>query len=88
VAAIITGVILSIGMMLPAAPGSIGTYQFFGVTALQLYHVPDGLALAMAIFLNLFVFTFSTLLGLLALSVGGLGQLLAMTPKGVPGRTE
>ena len=44
VAAIVTGVILSIGMMIPAAPGAIGTYQFFTVTGLQLYHVPEGQA--------------------------------------------
>ena len=71
VAAIVTGVILSIGMMLPAAPGAIGTYQFFTVTGLQLYQVPESQALAMAIFLNLFVLANSTLLGLLALSVEG-----------------
>ena len=75
VAAVVTGVILSVGMMLPAAPGAIGTYQFFTVTGLQLYHVPESQALAMAIFLNLFVFANSTLLGLLALSVEGVNCL-------------
>jgi uncharacterized protein (TIRG00374 family) len=72
VAAIVTGVILSIGMMLPAAPGFIGTYQFFTVAGLKLYHVPESQALAMALFLNLFVFTTSTLLGLIALSAEGI----------------
>ena len=72
VAAIVTGVILSVGMMLPAAPGAIGTYQFFTVAGLQLYQVPESQALAMAVFLNLFVFANSTLLGLIALSVEGM----------------
>ena len=84
VAAIVTGVILSIGMMLPAAPGAIGTYQFFTVTGLQLYQVPESQALAMAIFLNLFVFANSTLLGLLVLSAKGIGSLLPMVPKRRP----
>jgi len=78
VAAIVTGVILSVGMMLPAAPGFIGTYQFFTVTGLKLYHVPDSQALAVAIFLNLFVFANSTLLGMFALSIKALGRLLPM----------
>ena len=58
-------------MMLPAAPGAIGTYQFFAVTGLQLYNVPESQAVAIAVFLNLFVITNSTVLGLLALSVEG-----------------
>jgi glycosyltransferase 2 family protein len=75
VAAIVTGVILCVGMMLPAAPGFIGTYQFFTVTGLQLYHVPESQALAVAIFLNLFVFANSTMLGLLTLSIEGVNWL-------------
>ncbi len=72
VAAIVTGVILSIGMLLPAAPGAVGTYQFFTITGLQLYHVPESQALALGIFLNLFVFANSTALGLIVLSVEGI----------------
>jgi uncharacterized protein (TIRG00374 family) len=74
-AALVTGVILSMAMMLPAAPGAIGTYQFFTVAALQFYHVPESQALALAVFLNLFVFAFSTLVGLLALSFEGVNLL-------------
>ena len=88
VAAIVTGVILSIGMMLPAAPGAVGTYQFFTVTGLQLYHVPDSQALAIAVFLNLFVFANSTVLGLIALSVKGMGWLLPIVPRYVPKGAE
>ena len=58
-------------MMLPAAPGAIGTYQFFTITGLHLYDVPESQALAMGVFLNLFILTNSTVLGLLALSVEG-----------------
>jgi glycosyltransferase 2 family protein len=75
VAAIVTGVVLCVGMMLPAAPGFIGTYQFFTITGLQLYQVPESQALAVAIFLNVFVLANSTLLGLLVLSVDGVNWL-------------
>ena len=71
VAAVVTAVIVSVGIMLPAAPGAIGTYQFFTITGLHLYDVPESQALAMGVFLNLFILTNSTVLGLLALSVEG-----------------
>jgi len=88
VAAMVTMVLLCMGMMIPAAPGFIGTYQFFVITGLQIYHVPRSQALAMAVFLNLFVFAISTLVGLLALSVKGIGWLLPMVPRGIPGGAE
>jgi uncharacterized protein (TIRG00374 family) len=68
VAAIVTGVILCLGTMLPAMPGNIGTYQFFVVTGLGLFAVPESQALALAVFLNIFGLALSTLLGLLAFS--------------------
>ena len=84
VAAIVTGVILSVGMMLPAAPGFIGTYQFFTVTGLQLYQVVESKALAIAVFLNLFVFAITTLLGIIALSAEGMSWSRLRRPKIFP----
>jgi uncharacterized protein (TIRG00374 family) len=83
-AAIVTGVIVSVGMMVPAAPGAIGTYQFFTVTGLQLYQVPESQALAMAVFLNLFVIAITTLLGLIALSAEGMSWSRLRRPKIFP----
>jgi uncharacterized protein (TIRG00374 family) len=71
-AAIVGVVLLALGMMVPGAPGFIGTYQFFVVTALGLYSVSGSQALAMALFLNVFVFALSTALGLVVLAVSGL----------------
>ena len=71
VAAVVAVVLLALGLMIPAGPGFIGTYQFFVVTALGLYRVSESQALAMALFLNLFVLVVSTLLGLFAFVVGG-----------------
>jgi uncharacterized protein (TIRG00374 family) len=71
VAAIVGVVLLALGLMIPAGPGFIGTYQFFVVTALGLYKVSESQALATALFLNLFVLVLSSLLGLFALVVGG-----------------
>jgi len=71
VAAIVTMVFLSVGTMLPAAPGFIGTYQFFVVSALHLYLVPENNALALALFLNVFVIVVTTIVGLIAISLEG-----------------
>jgi uncharacterized protein (TIRG00374 family) len=71
-AAMVTTVLLAVGMMFPGAPGFIGTYQFFTVTSLQLYAVPAGQALALAIFLNVFTIADTTLIGLIALSAEGI----------------
>jgi uncharacterized membrane protein YbhN (UPF0104 family) len=71
-AAIVGVVFLAVGMMMPGAPGFVGTYQFFVVTALGLYRVSESQALAVALFLNIFMFSLNTLIGLLALAISGL----------------
>jgi hypothetical protein len=81
-AALVTIVLLCVGTMLPAAPGFIGTYQFFVITALDLYHVPQSSALALAVFLNVLMILVTTVTGLIALSLeGGLVRLIRTAPK-------
>jgi uncharacterized protein (TIRG00374 family) len=71
VAAVVTMVFLSVGSILPAAPGFIGTYQLFIVAALSLYAVPENNAFALSIFLNLYVIVMISFLGLLAVIFSG-----------------
>ncbi len=66
-AATVTLVVLSLGMMIPSAPGFIGSYQFFIMSSLQLYAVSPAQALAVGLFLNLVVFALGTLSGVVAL---------------------
>lgn len=66
-AALTTLFLLVIGTMLPAAPGFIGTYQFFFVTALAVYQTPTEQAFALGIFLNSFVIVCTTLIGIIPL---------------------
>jgi uncharacterized protein (TIRG00374 family) len=80
-AAMVTPVLLAVGMMFPGTPGYIGTYQFFTVTSLQLYAVPAGQALALAIFLNVFTIAGTTLIGIIALSAEGISWSRLATPK-------
>jgi uncharacterized protein (TIRG00374 family) len=75
-AAIVSLVFLCVGSILPSAPGLVGTYQLFIVSALQLYAVTDTSAFALAVFLNLYVIVMTTVLGLAALLLeGGLYNL-------------
>ena len=41
--------IVNIGLIIPIAPGNIGTFQFFGILALSLYSVPKPQALLFSI---------------------------------------
>ncbi len=51
-AALLTG--LSVGVMIPAAPGYVGTYEFFGKTALVLLGKPEDLSLSYVFLLHFF----------------------------------
>ena len=80
-AAIVTMAFLCVGTMLPAAPGFIGTYQFFIVSALHLYQIPSNKALALALLLNIFVITLTMIVGLIAiLQEGGLASFRRLVP--------
>lgn len=70
-AAVVSMVFLSVGSILPSAPGFIGTYQLFIVAALQLYAVSSSSAFALSIFLNLYVIIMTSALGVLAIVLDG-----------------
>lgn len=70
-AAMVTLALLTAGSLLPSAPGFIGTYQLFIVSALALYGVDETNSFALAVFLNIFVMTLTTVLGVLALLLEG-----------------
>jgi len=70
-AAVVSVVFFSVGSILPAAPGFIGTYQLFIVAALQLYAVSENTAFAVSIFLNVFIIVMTLIYGSLALLLDG-----------------
>ncbi|MFT4518239.1 MAG: hypothetical protein ACI9JM_000620 [Halioglobus sp.] len=78
-AAMVCLVFLCVGLMLPAAPGFIGTYQLFIVAALQLFDVPDTTAFALAVFFNLFTIVMTTVIGVVVVCIpGGLFNFSAL----------
>jgi len=58
-------VVVNLGIMLPAAPGYVGTFQFFAVSALAVWEVPREEALAVAIVAHLTQYVLVTGIGLL-----------------------
>ncbi len=57
-------VVVNLGIMLPAAPGYVGTFQFFAVSALAVWDVPRESALAVAIVAHLTQYALVTAIGL------------------------
>ena len=57
-------VVVNLGIMLPAAPGYVGTFQFFAVSALAVWGVPREPALAIAIVAHLAQYVLVTAIGL------------------------
>ncbi len=58
-------VVVNLGIMLPSAPGYVGTFQFFVVMALSAFGVPKETALAVAIASHLMQYAMVTAIGLL-----------------------
>jgi glycosyltransferase 2 family protein len=61
-------VVVNLGIMLPAAPGYVGTFQFFAVSALSVWGVPREPALAVAIVAHLTQYVLVTAIGLVFFS--------------------
>jgi glycosyltransferase 2 family protein len=71
-------VVLSLSFAIPAAPGAVGTYEFFAVVALSAFAVSATQASAVALLLHGIVYATSTGLGVLCLWSQSL-SLTAMT---------
>jgi uncharacterized protein (TIRG00374 family) len=60
------------GMILPVAPGSIGTYEFFSITALKLFGMSSESALALTLVMHAWSLIATTFLGLVGLWMSGM----------------
>lgn len=59
--------ILAVGLMIPSSPGFVGTYEFFGVTALGLIGSQGEIALSLVVLLHVVSLIGSTFLGVICL---------------------
>jgi len=90
VAAAVLQILITVGVLLPTAPGALGTFQFFTVMGLALFGVGEALALTYAIVVHAMVLIVYTVLGLtcsLKIQVGWWRQLRGLSMSGI-GRGE
>ena len=83
VAAATLQVLLTLGVLLPAAPASVGSFHFFAVMGLRLFGVPDPLAVSYAILIHATSMLVHAAVGIgcgLALQVTGWRELKSMVP--------
>ena len=60
-------VVLSLSFIIPAAPGAVGTYEFFAVVALSPFAMQNSQAVGLALVLHAVMYATSTALGLVCL---------------------
>jgi hypothetical protein len=71
-AALFVIAVISLSFVIPAAPGAMGTYEFFTVVALAPFTKDKSLALGLALVLHASMYLTSTALGLICLWGEGL----------------
>ncbi|MGH9496440.1 MAG: lysylphosphatidylglycerol synthase transmembrane domain-containing protein [Candidatus Sulfotelmatobacter sp.] len=70
--AAVASAILGLGLMIPAAPGGLGTYELFGTEAFKLAGIAADSALALTVVIHAWVFVTNVALGLCLLAVKGI----------------
>ncbi|HYM79330.1 MAG TPA: lysylphosphatidylglycerol synthase transmembrane domain-containing protein [Candidatus Dormibacteraeota bacterium] len=70
--AVIASAILGLGLMIPAAPGGLGTYELFGTEAFKLAGIGASSALALTVVIHAWVFVANVIAGVALLAMRGL----------------
>jgi uncharacterized protein (TIRG00374 family) len=70
--AMIATAVLGLGLMIPGAPGGLGTYELFGTEAFKLVGVASSSALALTVVIHAWVYVANVAIGFSLLAVSGL----------------
>jgi len=70
--AVVASAVLGLGLMIPAAPGGLGTYELFGTEAFKLTGIAASNALALTVVIHAWVFVANIAVGLCLLAVKGI----------------
>jgi len=70
--AVLTSAVLGLGLMIPAAPGGLGTYELFGTEAFKLAGIAASSALALTVVIHAWVFVVNIVLGICLLAGKGI----------------
>ena len=70
--AMVATAILGLGLMIPAAPGGLGTYELFGTEAFKLAGITASGALALTSVIHAWIFVANIAIGICLLAVKGI----------------
>jgi uncharacterized protein (TIRG00374 family) len=70
--AMVASAVLGLGLMIPAAPGGLGTYELFGTEAFKMAGIAGSSALALTVVIHAWVFVTNIALGVCMLAVQGI----------------
>ena len=70
--AVVASAVLGLGLMIPAAPGGLGTYELFGTQAFKLAGIAASSALALTVVIHAWVFVANISAGICLLGIKGL----------------
>ena len=70
--AVVASALLGLGLMIPAAPGGLGTYELFGTEAFKLAGIAASSALALTVVIHAWVFVANVVAGMCLLAVKGI----------------
>ena len=70
--AVVASAILGLGLMIPAAPGGLGTYELFGTEAFKLAGIAASTALALTVVIHAWVFVANIGVGICLLAIKGI----------------
>jgi hypothetical protein len=70
--AVVASAVLGLGLMIPGAPGGLGTYELFGMEAFKLAGVAASSALALTVVIHAWVFVANIAVGIFLLAVKGI----------------
>jgi len=69
--AVVASAVLGLGLMVPAAPGGLGTYELFGTEAFKLTGMAASSALALTVVIHAWVFVANIVVGVCMLAIKG-----------------
>ena len=70
--AVVASAVLGLGLMIPAAPGGLGTYELFGTEAFQLAGIAASSALTLTVVIHAWVFVANIAVGICLLAIKGI----------------
>lgn len=70
--AVVASAVLGLGLMIPAAPGGLGTYELFGTEAFKLAGIAASGALALTVVIHAWVFVANIAAGICLLAIKGI----------------